>query len=191
MLGTGAQARTHLRAFAGIRDWDEVRVAGRDPEKARALAAETGATAARSFEEAVRGADVVAATTHADAPVVYRDWLAPGAHVSSVGYNQAGSELDPAIVAEATVVVETRAVLAPPPAGALELAGLDESAIHAELGELVAGTRPGSHLAGGDNPVQVGRRRRPGPRRCGARPRGRAGARRRHRDRAGGDSPWT
>ena len=143
VLGTGVQARTHLRAFAGIRDWDEVRVAGRDPEKARALAAETGATAASSFEEAVRGADVVAATTHADAPVVYRDWLAPGAHVSSVGYNQAGSELDPAIVAEATVVVETRAVLAPPPAGALELAGLDESAIHGELGELVAGTRPG------------------------------------------------
>ncbi|HKI90753.1 MAG TPA: NAD(P)-binding domain-containing protein [Gaiellaceae bacterium] len=143
VLGTGAQARMHLRTFAGIRDWDEVRVAGRDPAKAEALAADTGATAAATFEAAVRGADVVAATTHADVPVVRRDWLAPGAHVSSVGYNQAGSELDPAIVADAVIVVETRAVLAPPPAGALELAGLDESAIHAELGELVAGTRPG------------------------------------------------
>ena len=143
ILGTGAQARSHARAFARIRDWDEVRIAGRDPAKAAALAAEVGATAAASFEEAVRGAGVVAATTHAQEPVVLRGWLDPGTHVSSVGYNQAGSELDPAIVRDATVVVETRAVLAPPPAGAVELAGLDESAIHAELGELVSGGRPG------------------------------------------------
>jgi ornithine cyclodeaminase/alanine dehydrogenase-like protein (mu-crystallin family) len=143
ILGTGAQARSHAQAFARIRDWQEVRLAGRDPEKARALAAELGLTAAASFEEAVRGADVVAATTHAAEPVVRREWLAEGAHVSSVGYNQAGSELDPAIVRDARIVVETRAVLAPPPAGAFELAGLDGSAIHAELGELVAGGRPG------------------------------------------------
>jgi alanine dehydrogenase len=148
ILGTGAQARSHARAFARIRDWSEVRIAGRDPAKARALAAEVGATAAASFEEAVRGADVVAATTHATEPVVLREWLAPGAHVGSVGYSQSGSELDPAIVRDATIVVETRAVLAPPPAGAFELAGLDESAIHAELGELVAGGRPGRTSAG-------------------------------------------
>jgi ornithine cyclodeaminase len=63
--------------------------------------------------------------------------------VSSVGATQSGGEVDPAIVADATLVVETRAALAPPPAGASELAGLDESAVHAELGELVSGGRPG------------------------------------------------
>jgi alanine dehydrogenase len=143
ILGTGAQSRAHARAFAGVRDWTEIRIAGRDHAKARELAAELGATAAASFEDAVRGADVVAATTHSPDPVVRLEWLAPGAHVSSVGATQSGSELDPAIVAAATLVVETRAALAPPPAGASELAGLDESAVHAELGELVAGSRPG------------------------------------------------
>ena len=149
ILGTGAQARSHAAAFARVRDWSEVRIAGRDHAKAQKLAAEVGATAAASFEDAVRGADVVAATTHSPEPVVRREWLSPGTHVSSVGAAhsggaaQSGGEVDPAIVAGATLVVETRAALAPPPAGASELASLDESAVHAELGELVSGARPG------------------------------------------------
>ena len=143
ILGTGAQARSHAAAFARVRDWDEIRIAGRDAAKAAELAAEVGAQAAASFEEAVRGADVVAATTHSREPVVRLEWLSPGTHVSSVGFPPEGSELDPAIVREATLVVETRAALAPPPAGAPELQGLDESGVHAELGELVAGSRPG------------------------------------------------
>jgi ornithine cyclodeaminase len=143
ILGTGAQARSHAAAFARLRDWAEIRIAGRDAAKAEELAAEVGATASPSFEDAVRGADVVAATTHSPEPVVLREWLAPGAHVSSVGFPGSGSELDPAIVRDATLVVETRAALEPPPAGAPELQGLDASAVHAELGELVAGSRPG------------------------------------------------
>jgi alanine dehydrogenase len=143
ILGTGAQARSHAAAFARVRDWEEIRIAGRDAGKAAALAAEVGARAAESFEDAVRGADVVAAATHSPEPVVRREWLAPGAHVSSVGFPGEGSELDPAIVRDATLVVETRAALAPPPAGAPELQGLDESDVHAELGELVAGSRSG------------------------------------------------
>jgi ornithine cyclodeaminase len=144
ILGTGAQARAHVHAFTGVRDWSEIRIAGRDHGKAQELAAEVGgATAAASFEDAVRGADVVAATTHSPEPVVRLEWLGPGTHVSSVGATQTGGEVDPAIVAAATLVVETRAALAPPPAGASELAGLDESAVHAELGELVSGARPG------------------------------------------------
>ena len=74
-------------------------------------------------------------------PVVRLDWVAPGAHVSSVGYNAPGSELDPELVGSATVFVEARSSsFAPPPGGAPELAGLDPDAT-AELGELVAGTR--------------------------------------------------
>jgi ornithine cyclodeaminase len=64
--------------------------------------------------------------------------------VSSVGLNPSGREIDEATIAEALLVVESRAsALAPPPAGAPELAGVDPARIHAELGELVAGTRPG------------------------------------------------
>jgi alanine dehydrogenase len=143
IVGTGVQARSHVHAFARLRDWTEIRVAGRDPAKAEALAADLGVTAAPSFEAAVRGADVVAATTHSAEPLVLADWVEPGTHVSSVGYNAPGSELDPALVRAATIVVESRASsFAPPPGGAAELVGIDPSGA-AELGELVAGSRPG------------------------------------------------
>jgi ornithine cyclodeaminase len=142
IIGTGVQARTHARAFASVRDWKEIRVAGRDRTKTEALAAELGATAA-SFEDAVRGADVVAATTHSAEPVVRAEWVAPGTHVSSVGYNAPGSELDPQLVRAATIVVESRdSSFAPPPGGAPELAGIDPASV-AELGELVSGSRRG------------------------------------------------
>jgi ornithine cyclodeaminase len=144
VLGSGVQARTHADALRRVRSFDEVRVASRDSARAAALADELGATAATSFEEAIRGADVVAATTHATEPIVLREWLSPGVHVNSVGANPAGrGEIDPAIVRDALVAVESRSsTLAPPPAGAPEfLDGAPEDVV--ELGELVSGTRPG------------------------------------------------
>jgi alanine dehydrogenase len=144
ILGSGVQARTHADALRRVRRFDEVRVASRDSARAAALADELGATAAGSFEEAIRGADVVAATTHATEPIVLREWLSPGVHVNSVGANPAGrGEIDPAIVRDALVAVESRpSTLAPPPAGAPEfLDGAPEDVV--ELGELVSGTRPG------------------------------------------------
>jgi alanine dehydrogenase len=142
IIGTGVQARTHARAFASVCDWTEIRVAGRDRAKTEALAAELGATPA-SFEDAVRGADVVAAATHSAEPVVRAEWVLPGTHVSSVGYNAPGSELDPQLVRAATIVVESRdSSFAPPPGGAPELEGVDPASV-AELGELVSGSRRG------------------------------------------------
>jgi alanine dehydrogenase len=146
VIGTGVQARTHARALPRVRPIKEIRVAGRDRAKAAALAEELGpsARAVDSYEDALRGADVVAATTHATEPVVRREWLDPGTHVNSVGLNPSGREVDEATVAEAKLVVESRdSALAPPPAGAPELVGIDPGRVHAELGELVSGTKPG------------------------------------------------
>jgi ornithine cyclodeaminase/alanine dehydrogenase-like protein (mu-crystallin family) len=146
LIGTGVQARTHGRAIPRVRPIDEIRVAGRDPARAEQLAEELGpsARAVGSYEEAIRGADVVSATTHATEPVVCREWLAPGTHVNSVGLNPTGREVDAETVADAKLVVESRAsALAAPPAGAPELAGVDPGDVHAELGELVSGARPG------------------------------------------------
>jgi ornithine cyclodeaminase len=143
LIGTGVQARSHARTFERVRDWTEIRVAGRDAAKRDALAAELGATSCSSFEEAVRGADVVAATTHSAEPVVRAAWVKPGAHVSSVGYNAPGSELDPELVRAATIVIESRdSAFSPPPGGAPELAGCDPASV-VELGELISGAKTG------------------------------------------------
>jgi ornithine cyclodeaminase/alanine dehydrogenase-like protein (mu-crystallin family) len=75
-----------------------------------------------------------------------------------VGYNTAGAgEVDAETIRDAVVVVEYRpAALAAPPAGAVELrraidAGvIDETHIHAEIGELVAG-----HVKGRTDDAQL------------------------------------
>jgi alanine dehydrogenase len=156
ILGTGVQAHSHAQAVTRVRRFGEVRVAGRDRAKsdalAEALAAELGLNvlAVASWEEACDGADVVCATTHALEPVVRREWLARGAHVTSVGYNPQGREVDDATVVDSLVVVESRAaVLAPSPAGSNDLIQPFERGliapdhVHAEVGELVDGAKPG------------------------------------------------
>jgi alanine dehydrogenase len=77
------------------------------------------------------------------------EWLAPGAHVASVGYNPQGREVDDATVADSLIVVESRAAaLAPVPAGSNDLLqpiaqGLvDADDVH-EVGELVQGAKRG------------------------------------------------
>jgi alanine dehydrogenase len=143
ILGAGVQGRSHLDAFPLVRDFREVRVASRTPGRAAALAeGHPLARAAASFEEAVAGADVVCCCTDAREPVLKAGWLAPGAHVSSVG-GTFGPELDPVTVRSGRVFVEWRgAVTSPPPAGAHDLQGLDPATV-TEIGEVLAGTSPG------------------------------------------------
>jgi ornithine cyclodeaminase len=147
ICGTGVQARTHAHAVPRVREFAEVRIAGRDRAHAEALAREIGASAAATFEEAVRGADVVCATTHSPEPVVRREWVGAGTHVTSVGVNPNGRELDEPLVADASVFVESRdAVLAPFPAGANDVSGLSREQL-TEIGEVIAGERPGRQSA--------------------------------------------
>jgi ornithine cyclodeaminase len=141
VLGAGVQARSHLDTVRRVRDFDEVRIASRTHAHAEALAAESDATAVGSFEEAVRGADVVCCCTHADSPVLRRDWLEPGSHVCSVGVGD-GPELDEETVHAGLLVVESPAAFQPFPAGTHELSGLDPS-LAVELGQILNGAHPG------------------------------------------------
>jgi alanine dehydrogenase len=154
VIGTGVQARAHLRAVSRVRQFGSVFVVGRDHTKAALLAQEFGGenkvSASANIEQAVREADVICACTHAAEPVIRREWLKEGAHVNSVGYNTAGREVDEGTVADALLVVESRAaVLAAPPSGSNEInwpirdGRITKDHIHAELGELVSRTRPG------------------------------------------------
>jgi ornithine cyclodeaminase/alanine dehydrogenase-like protein (mu-crystallin family) len=142
ILGAGVQGRSHLDAVRRVRGFEDVRIASRTFEHARALAEEHGATAVESFEAAVRGADVVCCCTHASEPVLRREWLSRGTHVTSVGAALDGPELDPETVRAGLLCVESRVAFEPPPAGSLELQGLDPEAA-VELGEVLPGTRPG------------------------------------------------
>ena len=155
IVGTGVQARAHAQALARLSSVETIRVAGRHQAKVQALVDELRGSdivveSASSVREAVESADVVCLTTHADRPVIQREWLRPGTHLNSVGYNSAGEgEVDSATIADALVVVESRAAaLAEPPAGAIDLrraieAGVIDASQVRELGELVTGTASG------------------------------------------------
>jgi alanine dehydrogenase len=142
ILGAGVQGRSHLDAVGRVRDFEEVRIASRNPEHARAFAADTGATAFETFEEAVKGADVVCCCTSAAEPILRREWLGPGTHLTSVGSSMEGPELDRETVTAGLLVIESRVAFQPPPAGSHELEGLEPSDA-VELGEVLSGTHPG------------------------------------------------
>jgi ornithine cyclodeaminase/alanine dehydrogenase-like protein (mu-crystallin family) len=86
IIGAGVQGEHHLRTFPLVRQFDDIRIASLYPEDAERLAACHPAARATTAEEAARGADVVALATHAATPVIEAAWVAPGTHVSSVGY---------------------------------------------------------------------------------------------------------
>jgi ornithine cyclodeaminase len=162
IIGTGVQARTHAlhvpRVCTALR---AIRIAGRNRERARALADEItlawpdlDVRVTDSVADACDGAAVVCATTHSPDPVVQAKWLAPGTHVCSVGFSGEGREVGADTVAASSVFVESRAsALAPAPAGANDLTwsirdGQLAEADIVEIGELVLGVRPGRADAG-------------------------------------------
>jgi alanine dehydrogenase len=177
VVGTGAQARAHARALVRDARVDRLVLTGRRPDAVEALADAlrrdlTGngpaalpggrrldVVVAPSVEDAVREADVVSVATHAAQPAIRREWLRPGTHVTSVGFNSTGDgEVDGETVRDAVLVVETRsAAFAAPPTGAIELVRAVERGLipgpehaRAEIGELVAGT-----VTGRQDPAEI------------------------------------
>lgn len=145
IIGAGALGHEHMRVLQGIRPWKDVCVASRTHANAESLAARyPGSRAVATFEEAVRGADVVCLCTDAAGSVIEHEWLAPGVHVSSVGR---GAEVPPetmdGAMDDGVVIVEWRgAAVNAPPAGAIELQGHDPAAM-VELGEILSGRAAG------------------------------------------------
>lgn len=143
IVGAGVQGRAHLDVVPHVREIEEIRIASLYPADAEKLAAlDPRARAVVSYQEAIRGADLVCLCTSSSEPVIPLEWLSPGTHVTSVGYAPPGGELDRAIAERGRLFVETAMAFADPPAGCAELRGMDASA-GAELGEVLLGRKPG------------------------------------------------
>lgn len=136
ILGSGVQARSHVRALAGIRSFAEIRVWSRSPDHAQQFASEIGARVTTA-EEAVSGADVVLALTSSPVPVLFGRWLNPDATVCAIGSaTPERRELDDDAM-RGVVVVESREA-------ALKEAGdilLARAQVAAEIGELLNGAQ--------------------------------------------------
>ncbi|MEU0267218.1 ornithine cyclodeaminase family protein [Nocardioides sp. NPDC006303] len=109
VVGTGAQARAHLAAFAVTHPSADLWVFGRNPTAASEIAAEHGAAAKADLEEAVRSADIVVLCTSSLTPVIEDAWVTDGTTVASVGsFAPDRVELPPSLLSRSTVVVDYR-----------------------------------------------------------------------------------
>lgn len=149
VFGTGPQALGHILAINAVRPLEAVVVVGRRGAAVDEVVAQANAhgLAARSGTPADVGqVDVVACCTNAETPLFSSESLRPEATVVAVGsHSPTAREVDTALVARATVVVESReSALAQ--AGDIIMAiaeGVAEAeAISGDLGEMVRGEIP-------------------------------------------------
>jgi len=153
LIGAGRQAEAQLDALTTVRCIKEVRLYCRDADQRRARAADfrrlSGASVRPmdSAQAAVEGANIVVTITTSSSPVLLGEWLTPGMHISAAGSNAlARRELDETAVRRADLIVVDSRDVALREAGdlwpAIEKGHLPERQL-VELGELVAGLRPG------------------------------------------------
>lgn len=110
IVGAGAVARSMIEAYAAAFPKARFLVWSRNPDIARSIADETGATPEPDLEQAVRRADVVATATMSPTPLIKGAWLQPGSHLDLIGaYRPDMREADSTCFARARVFVDARA----------------------------------------------------------------------------------
>jgi alanine dehydrogenase len=153
-IGARGTAYWNVRLLARVLgDLEEIRVHSRRPESRDAFAARLEADLGRpvtvtdDWESCVRGADVVVEASRLEAPepLLRTEWIAPGALVVPYG-TMSAIELSLTSIMD-KVVVDDWGQAGAGPFGALRR-HVDEGlvtaeSLHAELGQIVAGLRPG------------------------------------------------
>ena len=157
ILGAGVQARAHIQALCRVRKLKKIKLYSPSGMSARNIkrelepAAGVAIDVAKSAEETVRNSNLVVTATTAQQPILKSEWLKPGAHVNAVGSHRPDSrEIDGPTVARSKVVVDSReAIMAE--CGDILLAikekNITENHLHAEIGEVLARTKPGRSSA--------------------------------------------
>jgi alanine dehydrogenase len=156
VVGAGNQAKTQILALmTQYGKFEAVRVCDTYPERAWELVRDFGKKyperlgrieAVPSPKECVTGADIVVTATPSRKPIVMNDWVAKGTHFNCIGADAPGKqEMDPMILKRARVVIDdweqashSGEINVPLHAGIFS-----RKEVHAEIGEVVAGLRPG------------------------------------------------
>ena len=147
VLGTGAQARSHVAAMRCVFPAAEIAIWGRSSERAEALADEVGGRACATVSSATAGAGVICTVTAAAEPILDASSVAPGCHINAAGASSPGArEIAADLVAASCRFVDSR-VQATVECGEFLLAmrdgALAADAPCAELGEVLLGKHPG------------------------------------------------
>jgi alanine dehydrogenase len=152
LVGCGTQAGAQLRAVSAVRELRQVFVSDIDPASAARFAEEQGKALRIEIEpvsdlaRAISRSDICVTCTPSRRFIVERDWVPPGCLVAAVGAdNESKQEIDPALFRSARVVVDSLEQCAA--IGdlhhAIDAGAMTRGEVHAELGEIAAGRKPG------------------------------------------------
>jgi ornithine cyclodeaminase len=152
VIGSGVQARHQVRCLRMVRNFS--RVIAWSPTRARLDAYCTEmrrdgyeAVAADNPEAVCAAADIIITSTPARETLVRAEWLRDGVHLTAVGSDSPGKrELDPECLDHADIVVVDRyeqCAAFGELKHALDAALITRHDVYAELGEIVAGRKPG------------------------------------------------
>ncbi len=152
IVGCGRQGRIQLAALASVRKLERVYAMDRDATISRQFAhqmsAELGVDVrpVAVLAEASRQSDLWVTCTPSRSPLLGREDVAPGAFVAAVGAdNEHKQELDPGLLAAASVVVDSleQCAVIGDLHHALRSGAMSLADVHAELSEVVVGRKPG------------------------------------------------
>jgi ornithine cyclodeaminase/alanine dehydrogenase-like protein (mu-crystallin family) len=152
ICGCGVQGRAQLRALARVLPIRTVFCFDESEQRARGFAEELASvlalpvSVARDLRSATQASDVVVTCTPSKKSLLFPGFLKPGAFLSAVGADSAEKqELDPALMAASTIVTDVTEQCAAfgDLHHALASGLVARKDVHAELGEIVAGRRPG------------------------------------------------
>src|SRR5690349_11244519 len=152
VIGSGLQGRHQVHCLAVVRSFS--RIVAWSPDRThldaylREMAAHGyDATAAATPEGVCRAADVIITATPSRQPLIRAEWLRAGHHVTALGSDSPGKqELDAACLARADLVVVdrlTQCAAFGELRHAIDAGALRADGVHGELGEVVAGVKPG------------------------------------------------
>ena len=153
ILGSGAQAQSHLDAMLRVRTIRRIRVWSRSREHCQSFAQRESSRHGVSVEpmdtvqEAVVGADIICTVTAAQEPVLFGNQVSPGTHINAVGScTPSARELDAYAVARSELFIDRRESVMSESGDFLlarEEGAIGDDHIQAELGDVLIGRHPG------------------------------------------------
>ena len=153
VIGSGVQARHQVRCLREVRRFTRLVAWSIDPDGLGAYCHEmreelgVEVCAAADAQAVARAADVLITATPSRGPIVMEGWVRPGTHVTALGADGPGKqELEARLLASADLVVVDRLSQCRRLGElqhALAAMLMCEGDVHAELGDVVAGKKPG------------------------------------------------
>jgi alanine dehydrogenase len=152
-IGARGTSYWNVRLLDSIFNFDEIRVHSRRPESRNAFAEELARdlgkkiTVTEDWESCVRGADIVVEASRLEkpAPLLKTEWIKPGACIIPYG-TMSAVELSLTDIMD-KMVMDDWGQARSGPYGSLrahvDSGRLSEATLHAELGQIVAGLKPG------------------------------------------------